>query len=506
MRRLVPLILACLAVAACGGGGGGAAHARPRLHGQADHRLFTGGCVPSMCGPHAILLSWSNLHFPGTVGYKLFANGTQVATAARSPHTFTGMACNTKFRLGVQAKNGAGGTSPLYTTVYTTPSCRSSSGGINSDGLHVVGNKLEDGNGNVVVLHGVNVSGPEYACEQGYGIWDGTGQNSAASIAAMKAWHINFVRLNLNEDCWLGINGAPAAFSGTHYIKAIVKYVDALNAAGIYVEIVDMWSAPGTVLAHYQPVAPNEDHSPAMWASMAQTFKNNPDVILSGSGETVVGMKCLMLGCPNRHDRDLDGSYSGTFDRLHTGYFRVAGQDQAVSVFRANGFAGPIAVECATYGNLCQFGTDGTWLGYEPRDSQKPAQLIAETHVYGGNECDTTRCFQTNLQPILDAGIPVIFGETGEFYDGQKGCSRPSARSHMKAFYDWTDAHDVGTAAWTWTAGKGTPGVGLGCLALIENYSRFPIDTAGSDTYAQNVHNHLTSRWPADRAPLPGSP
>src|SRR5438309_498026 len=71
--------------------------------------------------------------------------------------------------------------------------------------LHVQGNRLVNALGQAVTLHGVNRMGTEYACVQGWGMSDGP--RDAASIQAMKAWGINAVRLSMNEDCWLAING-----------------------------------------------------------------------------------------------------------------------------------------------------------------------------------------------------------------------------------------------------------------------------------------------------------
>ena len=74
-------------------------------------------------------------------------------------------------------------------------------------GLHVEGNKLVD-DGKPVRLLGVDRSGTEYACIQGNGFFDG--QVDQAAVTAILGWHTNAVRVPLNEDCWLGINGAPA--------------------------------------------------------------------------------------------------------------------------------------------------------------------------------------------------------------------------------------------------------------------------------------------------------
>ena len=86
--------------------------------------------------------------------------------------------------------------------------------------LSVHGNHLVNQNGDTVRLTGVNRSGAEYACAEGWGIWDGPTDTDAA-IQAMIAWHVNAVRIPLNEDCWLGINGIKPAYSGHNYQSQI---------------------------------------------------------------------------------------------------------------------------------------------------------------------------------------------------------------------------------------------------------------------------------------------
>ncbi len=79
--------------------------------------------------------------------------------------------------------------------------------------ISVSGNHLINGYGQTIRLLGVNRSGTEYACIQGWGLFDGP--NDATSVAAMASWHINAVRVPLNEDCWLACT--PSSIStGTH--------------------------------------------------------------------------------------------------------------------------------------------------------------------------------------------------------------------------------------------------------------------------------------------------
>ncbi len=65
----------------------------------------------------------------------------------------------------------------------------------------------------------------------------------------MTSWHTNAVRVPLNEDCWLGINGVNPAYSGTTYQQAIANYVGLPNQDGLVALLELHWSAPGTAVA-----------------------------------------------------------------------------------------------------------------------------------------------------------------------------------------------------------------------------------------------------------------
>ena len=334
------------------------------------------------------------------------------------------------------------------------------------DGIKVSGNQLVDGYGNVVHLQGVNRSGTEYACIQGWGIFDGP--NSAASVAAMASWHSNVVRVLLNEDCWLNINGVKSQYGGNTYRNAVVSYVNLLHKYGMYAELSLIWAAPGTYQATYQSGAPDEDHSPAMWTSMAQTFKNDPNVILAPWGETIVDWKCFLNGCDNE----------ATFGPQNKPY-KTAGMQQAVDVMRAAGYNGVISIPCVDYANVCGVIPGGydygsTWLQSHPKDPKN--QLVAEAHVYGKNTCDTVACFNSSMLPITKQ-YPLIFGETGETYDGS-ACPP----SYIETFMKWADANGVGYEAWTWDTWGG-------CGVLISDYHGTP-----ANAWAQWVQTHYLSR------------
>lgn len=319
-------------------------------------------------------------------------------------------------------------------------------------GLRVSGRSLLDDNGKRVILRGVNRSGTEYACVRGFGIFDGP--SDEASVRAIASWHVNFVRVLLNEDCWLGINGVKRAFSGRAYRQAIGRYVQQLHRHGIYVELSLTWAAPGRHLATSQPRAPDAGHSPAMWASMAATFKHDPNVLLAPWGEPLVNASCWLRGgfCP---------ATSGP-TRLN---YRIAGMQQAINVIRAAGYRGPIAIPGLNYANDMS-----RWLAFEPKDPLH--RLVAEAHVYGKNACSSTACFDLTMAPVA-LQVPLIFGETGETYD-----SSSCGSSNISTFLNWADAHGVGYAAWTWDA-WGT------CGSLIRSYKGKP-----ANGYGAFVKNH----------------
>jgi hypothetical protein len=313
--------------------------------------------------------------------------------------------------------------------------------------LRVAGNRLVDGQGRRVTLRGVNRFGTEYACVQRFGIFDGP--HDAASVRAIARWHVNFVRVPLNEDCWLGINRIKPAYSGQNYRRAIVQYVQLLHRQGIHVELSLIWGAPGHYRATFQPRSPDEDHSPAMWKSMAATFKNDRDVILAPWGEPVIDAPCLLNGgdC---------GSTNGPTKRQ----YRTAGMQQAVRVMRAAGYRGPIAIPGILYAN------DMTqWLAFEPQDPL--GQLVAEAHVYGNNTCSSALCLDQTMAPVASK-VPLILGETGETYDASSCGS-----SHMSTILHWADDHGAGYAATAWNTWHS-------CLALISNYKGRPAHNYGA--------------------------
>ncbi|TMB95064.1 MAG: hypothetical protein E6J38_06365 [Chloroflexi bacterium] len=290
--------------------------------------------------------------------------------------------------------------------------------------LHVDGNRLVDASGAQVVLRGVSRSGTEFACvnEGGFGI--SLGPLDQGSVDGIKSWHQNTLRLPLNEDCWLGINGVNPAYSGANYRQAIASYVSLLNQNGLYVILDLHWSAPGTTLATHQQTMADLDHAVDFWSSVANTFKGNDAVIFELFNEPV----------PDG-SQDSDAAWTcwrdgGTCPGVA---FQTAGMQTLLNAVRATGATNVVALGGVGYATYLT-----RWLQYRPTDPVN--NLIAAWHVYNFNICNSASCWDA-MVPQLMALAPVLVTETG-----MDACDA----TWWNALLDWLDARQIGYLAWTW--------------------------------------------------------
>src|SRR3954447_13611703 len=167
----------------------------------------------------SVSISWgASSDNVAVTGYRLYLDGVAGSTTTGTSYTFGPLACGTTHTLSVSAYDAAGNKSSQSAVTGKTSAC--SPPPPPASGLHVSGNRLLDASGATVRLHGVNYSGTEYACIQGWGVFDGP--SDAAMVKAIASWHSNIVHIGLNEDCILGINGVSTQYSGANYMNAIV--------------------------------------------------------------------------------------------------------------------------------------------------------------------------------------------------------------------------------------------------------------------------------------------
>lgn len=299
--------------------------------------------------------------------------------------------------------------------------------------VRVVGNALVDGAGRTLRLHGVNRSGTEFACAQGWGVFDGPTDD--ASIAAMRSWAVNAVRVPLNESCWLGLGGVDPRYGGPAYRDAVAAYVARLHAAGLVVVLDLHWNAPGSQRATSQQVMADADHGPAFWTSVATRFRSDPAVVFDLYNEPHdISWSCWRDGCTTP-----DG-------------WRTAGMQSLLDAVRTTGARQPVLAGGGTWaGDLSQ------WLRFRPVD---PAgQLAASAHIYSFSECATEACWDASIGAVA-AQFPVVAGETG---------SDDCGTGFLDRYMAWADAHGVSYTGWTWNTWDCRTGP-----ALITSYDGTP--------------------------------
>lgn len=318
-------------------------------------------------------------------------------------------------------------------------------------GLHVQGNKIGTDTGQQVILRGVNKAGTDAKCVTANAIFEGPGD--AASIQAIKSWKANVLRVPLNEDCWLGINGANPG--GATYQQAIINYVNLVNQNGLYVILDLHWNAPGTIKATGPQVMADRDHSPAFWRSIAQAFKGNNAVIFDLYNEPHdISWQCWKNG----------ETCSGVS-------YQVAGMQELVNAVRSTGATNIVMIAGVKWAN------DLTgWIANKPTD---PINNIAVSwHSYGplgSNSYNIPSWWDQTVAPVLTQ-YPLI---TGEF--GESGNSSVCGTTFISTLLSWLDSHHAsGYLAWMWNVW----GQFCSALSLISSYDGTPKYPNG--TYYKN--------------------
>jgi hypothetical protein len=320
-----------------------------------------------------------------------------------------------------------------------------------------------------VVLHGVNRPGGEYSCVKGQGIWDGP--MDQASVAAMRSWDVNAVRVPLNEGCWNGESYIAAQYRGANYRRAVESYVQLLNRNGI-VAILDLHWSDGlytglhghcktTAEAVCQKPMPDAAQSIPFWTSMARTFKSDNAVVFDIFNEPypdfvanitrAQAWRCWLRG----------GSYC-----IAAGYgYQPVGMQTLVTAIRSTGARNVILLGGVAYANNLT-----GWLTHEPRDPDH--NLAASWHYYPWNACSARSCWNSQVAPVI-AKVPVIVDEFGE-----TNC----ADNFINPLIRWLDARSTSYLAWAWASWDCSAGP-----SLITSY-------AGSPTpYRAGYRSHLRS-------------
>ncbi|MEU5711408.1 MULTISPECIES: cellulose binding domain-containing protein [Streptomyces] len=333
--------------------------------------------------------------------------------------------------------------------------------------LRVSGNKLVDADGTTRRLLGVNRSGGEFMCVQGYGIWDGPVDDAA--VEAIADWKANAVRIPLNEECWLGLSNVKPEYGGANYIAAVRELVARVEAHGMTPVLELHWSygqytgnSAGCTDVHAtcQKPMPDMRYSPSFWSSVASTFKDDQAAVFDLFNEPYPDRAASSVTDAWKCWRD-----GGTCPGIS---YEVAGMQDLVDSVRATGAKNVIMAGGLAYSNDL-----GQWTAYEPTD---PAgNLAAAYHVYNFNSCASESCWNSTLAPVA-AQVPLVAGEIGE-----NTCAHGFTDRVMK----WFDDHDLSYLGWTWNTWDCSSGP-----SLISAYDGTPT------AYGAGLRDHLRALNP----------
>jgi hypothetical protein len=374
--------------------------------------------------------------------------------------------------------------------------------------ISIVRNHFVNGSGHTIRLLGVNHTSAEYGCVDGFGYDDGHFDN--ADAAAIRSWSADAVRIPLNEDCWLGINGQPNSNEGADpkltkagYRREIERYVTYLNRHGLYAILDLHWTAPGNQVALEQQPMPDQDHSPAFWSSVATTFKQNPAVVFDLFNEPYDPTDPKSGDDQNQNDKvtwncwetgttkgPAGGSncYTAAYNEnnTETTRYRVAGLQTLLNAIRKAGAKQPIMSGGLDYANdLGDTTHGGAWMNHAPNDPLN--REAASFHNYMGKTCDHASCWTGVIAPIAKH-VPVVTGEFDEDNFDEAKCKEKSSTfdaSYMK----WADKNGVSYLAWGWIVESKSEQDADGCSAfyLINNYSHY----TPSQPNGVALHAHL---------------
>jgi endoglucanase len=384
--------------------------------------------------------------------------------------------------------------------------------------ISIQGNHFVNGAGQTIRLLGVNHPSSEYACVDGFGYNDG--HQDAADAAAVASWDATAVRVPLNEDCWLGINGQPNDSEGppqpltaTGYQQAVESYVQALNAKGIYAILDLHWTAPGNQTALEQQPMPDMDHSPAFWTSVATAFKSNPAVVFDlfnepydptdpRSGDDKNASDAITWDCwesGTKPDPIGGGAPPVPCDTQAydengnpTTRYQIVGMQTLLTDIRNTGATQPIMAGGLDYANdLTQ------WADHAPNDPLN--QEAASFHNYMGKNCDNVACWNAQIAPVA-ANVPVVTGEFDEDNYMESQCATKTPSTFDSDYMTWADQHGVSYLAWGWWVLSQSEKDNAGCSAfyLLNSYDGTPAPPNGTA-----LHDHLLALAGGGGTPTP---
>jgi Cellulase (glycosyl hydrolase family 5) len=374
-------------------------------------------------------------------------------------------------------------------------------------GVRVSGNKIvSTQTGSPVQLLGVATSGFEQggtAYNTSPGATYGTSPTDAG-FSKLATMNMNVLRIPLNAETWLGVNGCIGDSGTSAVLQANLQQIVAnANAKGLYVILDLHWTAPNaftkpglTGCPAGQPGMPDADHTISFWTSIAGMFKNNPAVMFElfnepyGSNNFSNSIEAIGGSAPSGQSAtDLSimlngGTYNQFYFQCNWGCtggesvgtiysqainpYTVTGTQAIVTAIRGTGATNVIIAPTMYYGGQIQ-----TWLSSMPTDSLQ--QLVAAWHEDGGTTA--------SANAVLSASYPIIITEAYNCTAGASQCVASNetisgtsysniANGYLDSssvnVFNWAMTNQVGIVYWVWASYGGL-------FSDVTNYTLTPL-------------------------------
>jgi endoglucanase len=357
--------------------------------------------------------------------------------------------------------------------------------------VRVQGNKLIDAQGNTLQLRGVNTASLEFWPIQSSGsdYWGGQYPN----LDAIKAWGANTIRVPLNSTSYLGLTcynmndgSARKADPQSKYPAVVKEIVDAATARGLYV-ILDLHkNAPkGTVpgktgkvqtcsISSTQQQMADADNSEAFWTAVATDFQGYPNVIFDLYNEPYFDSFAGVANDAGKWKALRDGGVSNFYyasNQTVNEQTPTAGMQAMLNAVRATG-----ATNVVMSAGISWAQDFSQWVQYKPNDPLGQLAMSWHAYPYYGAAFGTPQYTQPGLgavsydwaQAALDAGFPIIIGETGD-----RSVNGTTSAPFLAVLLPWADSHKVSVVGWGWNAW------GEASANLIKDASGTPTDGYG---------------------------
>jgi len=378
--------------------------------------------------------------------------------------------------------------------------------------IRINGNKFVNEQGELIQLRGVNLMGMEYIGILGNSPSDPFYTVVESTWPALHAWHVNAIRIPLNESSYLGhvcvddftgpAYGKPGVIKdpdpGHNYKIRLREVIDRATNEGFYI-ILDLHvNAPNDAenavnnvtaqCAREQNPAPDADHAIEFWTDLAQAYKDHPNILFDIFDEPFIDeWRSFADNDTNDWKALRDGttvqSYLPLWAMPLKHPWQSVGMQRIVNVIRNAGSTNIILVS-----GLTRSSNLSSWVKYKPVDPLN--QLAAAWHAFPnkgskwgdqcyshpGSWCDDRG--YSDAEKILAGNFPVIVTAFGD-----RNATGTIGAPFVSKLLPRLDSMGISYLGWTFTAASTSEN-----QLIKDNFG------APTDGYGQYVKTHYLCR------------